>query len=391
METYDVIIVGAGPAGISTALYLQQMAPDLANRTLVLEKARHPRPKPCAGGILPDGIALLRDLGLNWNEVPHVDAVFAHFQFEGRGVAVTAKSAPIAFAVVYRPELDAWLVRKAQERGIRILENTPVQHVLVGKDAVEVITPEQRYRAQVVVGADGARSVVRRVVNTVRPRFARTLLLWTPLSPRSSHQSDRAYLDFSCIPKGVPGYIWDFPVERDGQLMRCWGIYTVGRTGDDPSRMRGLLQNMMVEHGYRLEDYRLYGGIIPQFTSKGAFAAPRVILVGDAAGTDPLFGEGIAPSLGYGQLAAVAVAKAFAHGDFSFRGYRRLFLKSELGRMLRWRTLIAQVIYRLPYPAVQRLIWWRLGNWIQWGVDHLFTGWAQRAQGKHHPSKLWAC
>ncbi|MGB9775078.1 MAG: NAD(P)-binding protein, partial [Anaerolineae bacterium] len=43
METYDVIIVGAGPAGLSTALHLQQMSPDLASRTVILEKARHPR------------------------------------------------------------------------------------------------------------------------------------------------------------------------------------------------------------------------------------------------------------------------------------------------------------------------------------------------------------
>lgn len=377
MQHYDVIIVGAGPAGISTALHLQQIAPDLASRTLILEKARHPRPKPCAGGILPDGIHILRDLGLDCSEVPHVRAIVANFQFEGRGIAATARDESIAFIVVYRPELDAWLVEKARERGLNIQENTPVQRIVLGKDGVEVITPEQRYRAQVVIGADGAHSVVRRTVSRARPRFARTLLLWAPPAPRSSHQPDQAYFEFSCTTRGVPGYIWDFPVEVEGRPMRCWGIYTVGPSADG---MRDLLREAMAREGYHLEDYRLYGGIIPQFDPGGPFAAPHTLLVGDAAGVDPFYGEGIAPGLGYGQLAAAAVADAFARGDFSFQDYRRNLMRSELGRMLRWRLLATRTVYRLASPPIQRLIWWRSGRLIRWAIEHLFTGWAQRGK-----------
>ncbi|MBC7225979.1 MAG: FAD-dependent monooxygenase [Thermoflexales bacterium] len=379
MEHYDVIIVGAGPAGISTALHLQQIAPDLASRTLVLEKARHPRPKPCAGGVLPDGVNILRDLGLNCDEVPHVKAMVANFQFEGRGVAATARDENLAFIVVYRPELDAWLAQKARERGLSIREDTPVQQVLFGKDGVEVVTPGHTYRAQVVVGADGAHSVVRRAVGRVHPRFARTLLLWVPPSSRSPYRPDQAYFEFSCITKGVPGYVWDFPVEIDGRPMRCWGIYTVNQSAGG---MRDILRDVMAQHGYRLEDYRLYGGIIPQFAPEGPFAASRALLVGDAAGVDPFYGEGIAPALGYGQLAAAAIADAFARGDFSFQGYRHRLLESELGKMLRWRLLATRTVYRFPLPGVQRLIWWRSGSLINWAVEHLFTGWAQRGKGR---------
>jgi len=49
---HDLIIVGAGPAGLSTAIHLQHIVPELAKRTLIIEKARHPRPKLCAGGLL---------------------------------------------------------------------------------------------------------------------------------------------------------------------------------------------------------------------------------------------------------------------------------------------------------------------------------------------------
>jgi ribulose 1,5-bisphosphate synthetase/thiazole synthase len=70
MAHYEVIIVGAGPAGLSTALHLQQMAPELAERTLILEKARHPRTKLCGGGVTPDAERVLGRLGLDVTEVP---------------------------------------------------------------------------------------------------------------------------------------------------------------------------------------------------------------------------------------------------------------------------------------------------------------------------------
>jgi len=70
---YDLIIVGAGPAGISTALHLARLAPEIIPHTLILEKAHHPRHKLCGGGLLPDAEVILRRLGLDSAEVPHVD------------------------------------------------------------------------------------------------------------------------------------------------------------------------------------------------------------------------------------------------------------------------------------------------------------------------------
>ena len=86
---HDIIIVGAGPAGLSTGLHLAQLAPELAERTLILERARHPRPKLCAGGITPGGEAWLRKLGLDLSAVTSpFDVREAHFLFEGQGFVV---------------------------------------------------------------------------------------------------------------------------------------------------------------------------------------------------------------------------------------------------------------------------------------------------------------
>lgn len=69
--------------------------------------------------------------------------------------------------------------------------------------------------------------------------------------------------------------------------------------------------------------------------------------MGDAAGVDPLFGEGIGVGLGYGAEAAGAIRRAAARGDFTFANYRRRLLTSSVGRYLMPRWLVASIAYRL--------------------------------------------
>ena len=125
---YDLIIVGAGPAGISTALHLAKIAPELVARTLILEKACHPRHKLCGGGLLPDAEMILRRLGLDSAEVPHYDVDWAHFDYNGQGFRMRAeKKGAIAFRTIRRHEFDAWLAGKAREHGFLIQENCTVK------------------------------------------------------------------------------------------------------------------------------------------------------------------------------------------------------------------------------------------------------------------------
>jgi len=377
METYDVIIVGAGPAGLSTALHLQQMAPELAERTLILEKSRHPRTKLCGGGILPDGLRILQRLGLDFNEVPYTRVPRAHFEFDGRGTVLRGKGAE-SLHVVLREDLDAWLARRAQERGLTLREETPVRRIIPGESFVTVMTADGEYRARVVVGADGAHSVVRKsIAPHQRVPYSRTLVLWVPLrSESSSHAPEDAYFDFTCLREGMPGYIWDFPILVHGQPMRCWGIGDVNLDSRRTRPLRALLAQEMARHGYRLEDYPFYGASFPHFGTRNVFSAPHILLVGDAIGVDILYGEGIAPALGYGQLAAQSIVDAFARGDFSFRDYRERVLRSPLGRVLRRRALVANLIFRLRYPAMQRLVWWHSGRVLQTVTERFLTNWA---------------
>lgn len=376
METYDVIIVGAGPAGISTALHLQQMAPDLASRTLVLEKARYPRNKLCGGGVTPDAERVLLHLGLDVADVPHVDLDWACFQFDGKGICFRFVE-NYAFRVIYREELDTWLVQKARERGLVVLEESPVEQIATNGDGLEVVTPGGTYRARVVVGADGAHSVVRRAVPGYRrPPYACALTLWASPREESSHLPDVAYFDFFPISRGVPGYTWDFPILIKGQRMRSWGIanFAIGPR-ESRRQMTSLLAEEMARHGYSLEDYRVYGESVPVFQTDGPFSAPRVLLVGDAIGVDGVFGEGIGPAMGQGAIAARAIVEAFESGDFSFPNYRADILRSGVGISLKRRAFLASLLYRLRWSSLQRFLWWRCGKVAEWVVKSLLFGW----------------
>ena len=376
----DVIIVGAGPAGLSTALHLAQLAPDLAARALVLEKAHHPRPKLCGGGLLPDADVILAGLGLDARRVPYAEVDWARFDYDRRGFRMRPDPRrPFAFRVIRRSEFDAWLAQAARQRGVQIREGIAVRSVTPDEAGVSVETEAGILRAQVVVGADGSKGVVRRaVVPREETHTARLLEIVTEPRPDGSfHIQSDSYFDFIYVPQGILGYTWDFPAVEDGQPVRVRGVYDSNvQSVPDAIPLREALADEFRRHGYELGDYRLEGHPLRWFEKDTPFAAPRLLLAGDAAGADALFGEGISIALGYGRLAALALRDAFARGDFSFRGYAAEVRRSELGKALGRRTWWARFFYRLRWPWLQRLVWRRLGRPVTWVMQTFMIGWA---------------
>jgi flavin-dependent dehydrogenase len=380
----DIIIVGSGPAGISTALHLAIMAPELIPRTLILEKARHPRHKVCGGGLLPDAERLLAELGLDVTEIPHVDVDWAHFNFAGRGMRMRAeKNGLYAFRTIRRHEFDAWLASRAREKGFRILEDTAVRSIAVSESGVLVTTDRGDFSAEVVVGADGSNSLVRRaIIPREELHVARLLEVVTePSAENTFSNPDNSSFDFSVLMQGIQGYVWDFPALEQGKPVRVRGIYDANILAvKNRLPLRAGLEADLVRYGINLSEYDLEGHPLRWFDARQAFAALRLLLVGDAAGTDALFGEGISFALGYGRIAARAIQEAFSSRDFSFRDYKRSLLQTAMGRALRRRTWFAKFFYRLRFAPFQVFLWRKMGWFIAWAMRTFFIGWARRQE-----------
>jgi geranylgeranyl reductase family protein len=347
MTDYTIIIAGAGPSGSATALQLTNLDPGLAGKILLLDKAVFPRTKLCAGGVTTDAELVLKQLGVDI-DLPNTPVHTSKFVLP-KGTLILQR--PSHFRVFSREVLDHYLFQAAKKRGIIAQDGEAVDNIIRTSDEVIVRTTKNEYRTKILIGADGANSTVRRLLDLRRnERLMMALEIFAPVEQvRISDFTDNmAVFDFSVTSGGVPGYCWIFPTVHQDPPKLSLGIIEAPFGKVSPVPLKTAFASWLRGWGVDLNQCDLRGHPALRYEPRSCCSKPRVLLVGDAAGVDPLFGEGITSALAQGVIAAQAAFDAIRSRNFSFSDYEKRIHASSIGTLMRRRRMLARRLYNSP-------------------------------------------
>jgi flavin-dependent dehydrogenase len=344
----EIAIVGGGPSGIATALFLAHADPQLAKRIVVLEKASYPRDKFCGGAIGKRADDLLAAIGVRV-DVPSVEV--SGFSVRSRDAQVSARRTAIG-RVVRRIEFDRALAEQALARGIRIEQSTAVTELAISEREVALETSQGRVRARAVIGADGVGSFVRRALG-FPPGKLRAQVIELDTEPVAGDLA-RDLLHFDIADQDFSGYAWDFPTIVDGRELVCRGVYHLKldeREHEPEVDIRARLDQRLRERGLDIARYKQKRFAERGFEPHQPYAAARVALVGEAAGIDAVTGEGIAQAIQYGAFAGAYLAEKARSGDYRFNDWNSRLARERVGIDLRIRHWL------LPYYFGRHRVW----------------------------------
>jgi len=311
---YDVVVVGAGPAGCCAAKFLA----DAGVAVALVDAARFPRHKPCAGWLNDKAV----------REFPFLDAIrrrikaapFKRMTFHSPDLAQSARFSGRAHVghIVVRDKFDAQLLQVARKAGATAILGRRVVGVEMGeREAVAVLAGGRRVAGRILIGADGVHSTVARASGLRAgwgdEHLALTLSKTVPLTARQRAAcfgtgGIHVALGFA----GAPGYAWAFPgaahvnvgvgvrVRAASRLKELYAAWVRGLKG------KGLLPPSADLDGP--EDAAVPAGAAIEFENH---VGKRTVLVGDAGGfASAASGEGIYPAIRSAALAAQCVLKA---------------------------------------------------------------------------------
>jgi len=284
VRTFDVVVVGAGPAG-STAAYRLAAA---GASVLLVDKERLPRDKPCGGGVT---IRAARELPFSIE--PVVEDVVDRFELRVDYSKGFERSSPKPLCLMtQRRRLDEFLARKAEEAGAQFRDGVPAAF-----DDGEVVIGGERIGASVIVGADGVNGVTARTFGLGLGHGHGVALEGN--APLAARYRGKLVLELGVVPGG---YGWVFP---KGDHVNVG----VGGWQSEGPRLREHLRRLCAEHGADYTQLQQLRGYRLPFRRTGSIVASnRLLLVGDAAGlVDPLSGDGMYEAFVSARLAAEAV------------------------------------------------------------------------------------
>jgi len=321
-KDFEIMIVGGGPAGISTWLHLHKYAPEIASKAFLIEKTSYPRDKLCGGGLGGWCKHVLKSLNVNL-DIPFLNISDVEFIFEDDSYILHQMN---SFQMVQRKEFDHFFARIAIDRGLSIHENELFIDYTKKDDKLIVKTNKGNYKIKTLVGADGALSIVRKKMNlNNKPNLAPTLEIFLPDHPKydQEHNKKKILIDMNPIKHGMQGYIWHVPLIKNEKRIIGHGLVDL-RVYKNRNKvdLKKILKQDLRKRNIDINNEKLKSHPIrwPDFGDK--FSKDNIILVGDAIGAEPAFGGGLHFAFSYGEIAAKAIIDAYENNDYCFSDYK---------------------------------------------------------------------
>lgn len=328
-STFDVIVVGGGPGGSSATAFLSKAGV----KVLLVDKATFPRDKICGDAISGKSIKVIRQLGL-LEKLPHVrhgkvrGVLLSSPKGEVLDLPFVKDDAPVREAgfVIRRQDVDNLFFQNAKSLASKTIEGFTVSDVIqengtaVGIKGKLPTGEETEFRAKLVIGADGANSVVANKLGVKRHDDDHMCAALRAYYNNVEGLTDRIEIHF--IKECMPGYFWIFPI--DGKNANVG----IGMLNKDIKKAGVNLQKVMLDaiannelFKERFKNAKLEGPIngwrLPFGSKHQQVHGNGFLLLGDAASLiDPFSGEGVGNALTSGRIASEVIQKALKENRF---------------------------------------------------------------------------
>jgi digeranylgeranylglycerophospholipid reductase len=342
MESYDIVVIGAGPAGSSAAM----TAAKAGLRVLMVEKrAEIGSPKRCGEGLSKSA---LERMGLQKEDVWVCRTILGASAYVPNGKKITVDYKGPEGWVIERKLFDKWLARKAVQAGARVLAKTDAVSLLKSGGRVSGVTLESSgkrwdVRAKIIIAADGVESKMAReagIDTTLRLVDVASGVQFEMAGVDIDPDRIELYFGNEIAPAG---YAWIFPKGKNEAnvgigVRKPWAKKTALEYLNDFVQSRpGLKKGSVVE---------VNGGGVPVGALMENMVADNFMIVGDAAHqVNPIHGGGIGESFVAGRIASQVAAQAIRKGDTSKKAlseYNKIWWKErgeKLNRLVRLREV----------------------------------------------------
>lgn len=330
---FDVIVVGAGPAGSTAAYSLASAGVDVA----IFDRATFPRDKSCGGGLQAK---VSFHLPLDVTPVVRNSLYGICFTHQFGDRFTNRYHEPVVYGTLRR-ELDSYLIDQAVKEGARFFDGTRVTGFLQqGEGKVTLSTDVGAFSCQVLIGADGANGVVRRALNSELAFFNQAGLSFEierdrVIEDRLDHHIMR--VDWGTLPSG---YAWIFP---KGDCLNVG----VGTPVAFSKRLKPYLydflhhERILKTERIDLDALHVSGHKLPSWTDRTTLVDQNVLVIGDAAGLiEPLTGDGISYGVQSARLAADVVTRWLSGRGADLSEYREAVQRAIVPELTSSRTLM---------------------------------------------------